>query len=548
VTRERLQRLFLLWGRPIAPLAALAVYAIADAASPSSRADHMVALLVLAEVLALGYRLASIRLPPANVLRVALALDTLLIAALAVASDRPGAIAIAYFWPIALGAWLLGPAETIGYTLLASACALVAPMLAGRPQDTFVTFTIVIVLIMIGTLVALLSRTALQTENELQHERRIEISVASILERTRTTTAPRDLLTSIVEVLGEECHASRAILRRADGEVYLWERAGANHLDATLVSPVMQQILRTGESVVVRDIAETTDAMAAYMRDSDIARMIGYPLIWQGEVIGAVGLHDDTQGEWTGAVDTVVRRVAPQFAAALVQAEAFERLQQVSHMREELIANVSHELRTPLTSTIGFLQTLERHDLELSDEERRHLTMIARREAERLALLVQDLLQLATIERGALRLDQAQVELRPLAEEAVAAVNSPDGRQISLEVPDALVVHADPARLLQILRNLVENGMRHGAGTITIAAESNAGRVRLVVSDEGRGVQPEHVGDLFVPFAHWSGRNDSSGLGLAIARRIAEAHGGTLDYRAAVGEHTRHAFVLEIPA
>lgn len=546
MTRERLQRLFLLWGRPFAPVAALLVSVVVEAKAPSARAQHLIALVVVLMVLALGYRLLALRLSPAFVLRVALALDTLVIAAMTIATHRPGAVAIAYFWAIALGAWLLGPVETIAYAFLASACAIVAPLLADQPQDAFVTTTVVLVLLLIGSLVALLSASALRTEAELQRGREIDASVAAILERTRTTLSPRELVQSIVAALGEECNASRAILRRVDGTFYLWERAGVPSFDVTATSPAMNAVVSRGEPIRVRRLDEADGELAAYMRHGGIARLIGYPLVWQGEVIGAIGVHDDRDGPWTGGVDSVISRVAPQFAAALVQAEAFEQLQEVSRMREELISNVSHELRTPLTSTIGFLQTLERHDLALSETERRDLISIARREAERLALLVQDLLQLATLDRGALRLDASSIRLTEIVREAARAIGTSTDRSIAIDVPGELVAHADPARILQVLRNLLENAVRHGAGEIAVSGETGGGALRILVTDQGTGVPAEHLDDLFVPFAHWSGRNDSSGLGLAIARRIAEAHGGRLDYRPA-GDDLPHAFVLELP-
>ena len=92
-------------------------------------------------------------------------------------------------------------------------------------------------------------------------------------------------------------------------------------------------------------------------------------------------------------------RVAPQIAAALAQAELFEqqqqalaRLEELSRLREDLVATVSHELRTPLTSAIGFLRTLERTDVSFREEDRRRFLAVARGEAERLAVLVDDLL------------------------------------------------------------------------------------------------------------------------------------------------------------
>jgi signal transduction histidine kinase len=215
-------------------------------------------------------------------------------------------------------------------------------------------------------------------------------------------------------------------------------------------------------------------------------------------------------------------------------------------LREELIANVSHELRTPLTSTIGFLQTLDRRDLDLTRDERGQLLAVALREAERLAVLVEDLLQLTRLERGDLPLEKSELDLAKLAEHAADCIDVPAEREIVLQKAH-LFTQADPGRILQVVQNLLTNSIRHGEGRVSVDFEWEPGAARLVVSDEGQGVPDDQVQQLFVPFSRTSTRTDSSGLGLAISRRIAEAHGGTLNYRPA--ENGRgHAFVLELPA
>jgi signal transduction histidine kinase len=215
-------------------------------------------------------------------------------------------------------------------------------------------------------------------------------------------------------------------------------------------------------------------------------------------------------------------------------------------LREELIANVSHELRTPLTSTIGFLQTLDRRDLDLTPEERGQLLGVALREAERLAVLVEDLLQLTRLERGDLPLAKSELDLAKLAKHAADGIEVPPEREIVLQKAH-LFTQADPGRILQVVQNLLTNSIRHGEGRVSVNFEWEPGAARLVVSDEGKGVPEDQVQQLFVPFSRTSTHTDSSGLGLAISRRIAEAHGGTLDYRPA--ENGRgHAFVLELPA
>ena len=235
---------------------------------------------------------------------------------------------------------------------------------------------------------------------------------------------------------------------------------------------------------------------------------------------------------------------------AVRSAEAAERanvarLEELNALRERLVANVSHELRTPLTSVIGFLRTLERPDLELPDAERARLLHIARQEAERLAILVEDLLTLSRAERGALALTLEPVRVADVVERAARGFDFSE-RRLVVEVPHGLRVVGDADRLLQVLTNLLTNALRHGRGRITVAARSDDGLVAVSISDEGPGVAAPREPELFVPFARIGARGEGVGLGLAIARAIADAHGGSLGYRAP--ENGRpHAFVLTLP-
>ena len=104
----------------------------------------------------------------------------------------------------------------------------------------------------------------------------------------------------------------------------------------------------------------------------------------------------------------------------------------------------------------------------------------------------------------------------------------------------------DADRLLQVLSNLITNALRHGSGRVTVDARPDDGVVAVSVSDEGAGVAAPREPELFVPFARLGARGEGAGLALAIARAIAEAHGGSLDYRAPDNGRP-HAFVLMLP-
>jgi signal transduction histidine kinase len=100
--------------------------------------------------------------------------------------------------------------------------------------------------------------------------------------------------------------------------------------------------------------------------------------------------------------------------------------------------------------------------------------------------------------------------------------------------------------MLQVFTNLIANAFRHGSGRVVVSGDAAAGAVTVEVSDEGSEIPPERVAQLFVPFARWGSSRESTGLGLAVARRIVEAHGGSLTYRPPAPDRP-HAFVVTVP-
>lgn len=236
-------------------------------------------------------------------------------------------------------------------------------------------------------------------------------------------------------------------------------------------------------------------------------------------------------------------RALEQRAAA--ERAARQRLEQVDRSRERLIANVSHELRTPLTSTIGAVDTLLRTDVHIDDTMRGQLLLLARDGGLRLLSLVEDLLTLGATRPDSLRLTLQAEPLSQLVDEAIAGISTENGRAIVVESAATTAVTVDRQRMIQVICNLVTNGLHHGAGDVIVSTDSTSSGVTIRVDDTGPGVPPEHLDELFLPFARFSTRSDSTGLGLAISRTIVEAHGGTLRYERTADQHTQ--FVVELP-
>lgn len=237
------------------------------------------------------------------------------------------------------------------------------------------------------------------------------------------------------------------------------------------------------------------------------------------------------QGDYTRRVRATSRDEVGQLAEAFNQMAA--DLAAADQQRRDLIANVSHELRTPITALNAVLENLVDGVSEPDPKTLR--TALA--QTERLGLLVSELLDLSSIEAGALRLDREQLPVAPLFAEVVAEAEvmaAALGRGVRFHTrvqPESATVYADRARLHQVLLNLLDNAARHGpaGGAVHLSGEIVGGTLVIDVEDEGPGIPRAERARVFDRFTR-GGRTDGggTGLGLAISRWVVDLHGGTI--------------------
>lgn len=218
-----------------------------------------------------------------------------------------------------------------------------------------------------------------------------------------------------------------------------------------------------------------------------------------------------------------------------------EQMADLVKAKDEFIAKVSHELRTPLTAVVGL--TSEMSSIEgLSDEERNELMHLVTGQAQEMSYIVEDLLVASKAEMGTIAIDSTVVDLQM---ELGATI---DGLGIPVnETPESIpTVVADASRVRQILRNLLTNAERYGGPNRRIVAGALFDRIWLEVRDDGDGVAKRDVAKIFQPYGTaGSGVKDSVGLGLSVARQLAELMGGSLTYHRDLNETV---FRLELPA
>jgi signal transduction histidine kinase/FixJ family two-component response regulator/HAMP domain-containing protein len=229
--------------------------------------------------------------------------------------------------------------------------------------------------------------------------------------------------------------------------------------------------------------------------------------------------------------------------------DATERAR-LERLKSEFVATASHELRSPLTSIKGFIELLAA-DASLSGRQKEFVDIVAV-STNRLVDLVNDLLDVARVEAGRAEVHRRPTDLREVVREVVTLMRpriDDKAQQLTLELPDELpAALADPARIRQVLTNLLTNAHLYTAkgGTIAVALRESGRHVALHVADDGRGMTDEearHVFDRF--YRAGDGDGAGTGLGLAIVKSLVELHDGEIDLDTAPGRGSR--FTVLIP-
>ncbi|WP_018657980.1 ATP-binding protein [Actinomadura flavalba] len=219
--------------------------------------------------------------------------------------------------------------------------------------------------------------------------------------------------------------------------------------------------------------------------------------------------------------------------------------------RADLVSTVAHELRSPLTSVKGFTATLLAKWHRFNDDQKRVMLETVNADADRVTRLITELLDVSRIEAGRLEMRRQVVDLPGAVRRVVAGrVAAGDAAErFRVEEHGALPeLWLDPDKIDQILGNLVENAVRHGAGTVTIMVEPDAHKEGAAVSvrDEGEGIPPDAAQRVFRQF--WRGpggnRRAGTGLGLFIVKGLVEAHGGRIVVRRAPGGGAEFRFTV----
>ena len=351
-----------------------------------------------------------------------------------------------------------------------------------------------------------------------------------------------------------------------DGVARVMAAAGVGATDVmppgTLLNPadtVLGEVLATAQTIYRKDMSEPSPWVEeAALRGAGIQSRVLAPLLVGARVTGLLSIGRVERDAFEAheiELATLLGRLA---ASAVQNIRAFEserrtvdELTRLSALRADFVSLVSHELRSPMAAVIGAARTLQIRWRELKPDQREAFLALIGDETSRLAELVGDVLDTSRIEAGTFSYRFSDIDLATLVGESVATASvGQEAVPLRVEIPDGVPrVRGDAERLRQVLGNLIDNAVKYSpAGQpVEVRIARVDGVVHVSVNDRGPGIKADEQRLIFEKFGRVAGTGSKpgTGLGLYIARSIAEAHGGELTVSSAPGRGS--TFTLSLP-
>jgi signal transduction histidine kinase len=357
-----------------------------------------------------------------------------------------------------------------------------------------------------------------------------------------------------------------------DGAVHLgpYRGPGRPELEGLYPLPLSRESA-SGSAIIERRVMHYPDVEGAAGVPEPVRRggrimglksMIFAPMLWEGRAIGAIFVGRAAAGEFSEKEIALLRTFADQAVIAIQNARLFHEIQEKSHQLEiadqhksAFLANMSHELRTPLNAVIGFSEMLNaRYFGDLTAKQAEYVTDI-HASGKHLLSLINDILDLSKIEAGRMELELGDFDLPAALDNALTLVRERaqrGGVALRLEAdPGLRTFHADERKLKQVMLNLLSNAVKFtpAGGAVSVVAKQVDGNAEIAVSDTGVGIAPEDQEAIFEAFRQVgtdvTRKREGTGLGLALARRFVELHGGTIGVASAPGKGS--TFTVTLP-
>lgn len=263
--------------------------------------------------------------------------------------------------------------------------------------------------------------------------------------------------------------------------------------------------------------------------------------------------------QWSSTNSNEIHTLGHAFKVAIQKIhEQYQNIVTIDELRKELLSHVSHDLRTPLASLLGYLETWELNQGKISREQGQEYIATAKRSAQRISSLVEQLFELAHLDSGNVNVNREQFSIAELVQDVLQKFSLIAGEkniQLSVSPQDSsILVTGDIEKLERVFTNLIENAIRHTNtdGAITIHFNNKGKFVAIEVSDTGIGIPTEDIPHIFDP--HYKAGNSvrgntaNGGLGLAITKRLLELHQSTINVTSIINQGTTFEFDLKVGA
>lgn len=339
------------------------------------------------------------------------------------------------------------------------------------------------------------------------------------------------------------------------------EQAGGAMATGAEFSPensLISEVVARGQTVYRRDMSQPAYVEEERLLALGLHSRVAAPLLAGARTIGLISLSrrapdafQEHEIELTSLLGRLAASAVQNIRAYESERHTVEELRRLSALRADFVSLVSHELRSPMAAVIGAARTLQARWRELQPEQRESFLALIGDETTRLAALIGDVLDTSRIDAGTFSYRFNDVDVAALVQDtaATAAVGQDEVPILAEVSPGTAVVRGDPERLRQIFGNLIDNAVKYSptGEPVEVRVAQSGGSVLVSVRDRGPGIKREDQRLIFEKFGRVAAGNakPGSGLGLYIARSIAEAHGGTISVLSAPGRGS--TFTVKLP-
>lgn len=315
-------------------------------------------------------------------------------------------------------------------------------------------------------------------------------------------------------------------------------------------------VARTREPLLLEGGSGGGDGESGAVPAPEILSAMSVPLDVRSELLGVLNLNvRDGSRRYTEYELRALGLFGEHAAMAIRHARTMRReremrmhVAEIDRLRTELVGSMAHDLKTPLTSILGVAKLLAERAGDIDEQKQKDFLLSIRRQAERLLTQIERLLDAARSQAQHLPLEPAPLDVPRLLEDTAQSFRNAFGRAITVEAPHRVQAFADSTAFEQVVANLLENAVKHtpADAQVKVSVDVQGPMVRVTVRDDGPGIAPELIPDLFVPFRRGSDRGSGTGLGLFVVANLVRAMGGEISVDSEPGRGTAFTFTLPV--